>query len=693
VGTGRSRRQVGGFVLGILVAGAARSQELALEELAVGVPQVVAISHAGDGSGRLFFVQQTGRILVFRNGSVLPTPFLDVRALVLAAGEQGLLGLAFDPSYSTNRRFFVHYNNTAGQSVLARYQVSAGNPDVADPSSAQILLTVDQPFANHKGGQLAFGPDGYLYMSLGDGGSGGDPGNRAQNLGTLLGKILRLDVSGNGPYAIPASNPFAATAGARGEIWAYGLRNPWRFSFDRATGDMFIGDVGQNAWEEIDFEPAGSGGRNYGWRLMEGNHCFNPPTGCDTGSLTRPILEYPHSGADCSVTGGYRYRGSDHADLAGMYLYADFCSGRLWGGVESGGGWTARELMDSPLNISTFGEDQRGELYLAHYNDAGAFRAGVYRIRTLRQPPLSVPADFDGDSRSDLLWRHTGSGETYGWRMEGLAIGGQGRLGTVADPDWVIRGIGDLDGDGKSDILWYHNRTTVVYAWLMSAFTPAAMAAVGVGGDDRWQIEGMGDLDGDEKADVLWRHTASGDVHAWLMDGMAVKSAGAIGRVGDLGWRIESLADLDGDGRADVVWRHERTASVYAWLMNGLAIASLREIDVVADPGWRVQGTGDLNGDGKADIVWRNATTGELYGWLMDGAGKASEGSIGRVADLAWRVRAIGDYDGDGRSDLLWRHEASGTVYQWRMGGLAVLSQGEVARVADLGWQLVSPRR
>ncbi len=272
----------------------------------------------------------------------------------------------------------MNYTNTVGETVIARYAVSA-NPNVADPQSAQILLTIPQPFSNHNGGQLQFGPDGYLYIGTGDGGSGGDPQNNGQSLGTLLGKILRIDVDRSSLYAIPPDNPFVRRNGAKREIWAFGLRNPWRFSFDRLTGDMFIGDVGQASWEEIDFQQANSrGGENYGWRLMEGKHCFNPSTNCDPGTLTLPIVEYDHS-LGCSVTGGYRYRGARLPQLFGSYLYGDFCSGRIWRAARtSRGRWTTAELLDSPYMISTFGEDEAGELYLAHYTQDAT--AAIYRF-------------------------------------------------------------------------------------------------------------------------------------------------------------------------------------------------------------------------------------------------------------------------------------------------------------------------
>jgi glucose/arabinose dehydrogenase len=346
-----------------------------LEPVVSGLAQPVAIAHAGDA--RLFVAEQTGRVRVVAGTTVLAAPFLDLSGLVSCCGEQGLLGLAFHPDYATNGFFFVSYTDAAGDSVVARYQVSAADPDRADPASGRILLTVPQPYANHNGGHIAFGRDGYLYLALGDGGSGGDPHGNGQNLGTLLGKLLRLEpLLGPDPpyYAVPADNPFVdGDPATRDEIWAYGLRNPWRFSFDRLTGDLFIGDVGQGCYEEIDFQPASSrGGENYGWRVAEGPVCFDSGScrfaGCSFQGLTRPILTYPHVGAGCggAVTGGYRYRGAGVPELAGTYLFADYCTGEVWGAVpDAGGQWTATLLFDTGYAVSTFGEDRNGEVYLA----------------------------------------------------------------------------------------------------------------------------------------------------------------------------------------------------------------------------------------------------------------------------------------------------------------------------------------
>jgi glucose/arabinose dehydrogenase len=343
--------------------GSAVSPKIALVPRFSGLAAPVGVMPAGDNTGKLYVVERAGRIRLIDNGTLLPTPFLDISTSVLSGGEQGLLGLAFPPGYATTGRFYVNYTRVPdGNTVIARYQRTA-NPNVADPASDNILLTIPQPFANHNGGQLAFGPDGFLYIGLGDGGSGGDPQNNAQNDNSLLGKILRIDVeSGVSPYAIPPTNPFVSTAGARGEIWAIGLRNPWRFSFDRLTGDLYIADVGQSSFEEVNFQPATSpGGENYGWRIMEGSHCFGDPA-CSSAGLILPVAEYDH-GQGCSITGGFVYRGQAYPRIQGVYIYADFCSGRFWGLKNDNTVWRNELLLAEPHSISSFGEDEAGNLY------------------------------------------------------------------------------------------------------------------------------------------------------------------------------------------------------------------------------------------------------------------------------------------------------------------------------------------
>lgn len=354
------------------------SADVTLLTLASGLSSPVDIANAGDNSGRLFIVEQPGNIRIIQNGTLLATPFINLQSVVNFGGERGLLGLAFHPQYASNGRFFVYYTSKPfagiadGDIVIARYQRSAANPNIADPASAQVILVIPHPInANHNGGALRFGPDGYLYAGVGDGGSGGDPPNNAQNRNVLLGKILRIDVNGT-TYSIPPTNPFIGIANVRPEIWAYGVRNPFRFSFDRLTGDFYIGDVGQDAHEEVNRQLAGTpGGANYGWRIFEGLSCFNSPPSppnCATPptDYVPPIFDYPRT-VGSTVTGGYVYRGLSTPDLAGKYVFGDFSAAKLFFSPGTAGASFTQITGLAPV-VSTFGEGEKGELYLANYS-------------------------------------------------------------------------------------------------------------------------------------------------------------------------------------------------------------------------------------------------------------------------------------------------------------------------------------
>jgi len=349
-------------------------QSVALDEVVSGFIQPTFLTNVGDR--RLFVAEQAGRILIVDGNSILPVPFLDIVDRVGSGSlEQGLLSIAFHPNYPDDERFFVNYTDRAGSTVVSSFLVSQEDPNRAIESSEQLILKITQPFGNHNGGQLQFGPDGYLYIGMGDGGSAGDPLNSGQDPSTLLGTILRLDVDGEDPYTIPTDNPFYGRDSARNEIWATGLRNPWRFSFDRRSGDLFIADVGQNQWEEINFQPfAITGGENYGWNVLEGTHCFLQGN-CESSEYVPPVAEYDHIEGGCSVTGGYVYRGATYPRMKGNYFFGDYCSGRIWSLFRnSDKEWTMNEVLDSDLMISSFGEDLAGEVYVLDHASGSIFQ-------------------------------------------------------------------------------------------------------------------------------------------------------------------------------------------------------------------------------------------------------------------------------------------------------------------------------
>jgi glucose/arabinose dehydrogenase len=389
--------------------------KLQLVDFATGFDRPVDIAHCGDS--RLFIVEQDGKIWVLDTfGNRLPEPFLDIDGRVNSSGnEQGLLGLAFPQDYAQSGHFFVYYTkNNGGDTRVARFSRLADNANKADPNSELTIIEEDQPFSNHNGGCIKFGPDGYLYIALGDGGSGGDPQNNGQKKNTLLGKILRINVnnsSASEPYVVPADNPFVNDPAYRPEIWSLGWRNPWRFSFDRLTGDMWIGDVGQGAREEIDFEPAGTGGRNYGWRCYEGTQTYNTGGCLGASNYAPPIFEYNNPSQGCSVTGGFVYRGTQYSDLYGMYLHADYCSGRIWGTrrAANGSASTTQLANLSDYEYSAFGEDKDGEMYVA--------LLGTGKIQRVREicsafqvSPSSVNSPVCAGSLSGWVFLETSGG-------------------------------------------------------------------------------------------------------------------------------------------------------------------------------------------------------------------------------------------------------------------------------------------
>jgi glucose/arabinose dehydrogenase len=359
-----------------------------------GFHKPVQIASAGDGKNRFFVVELPGQIGLVKKGVLQPTPFLDVSSLATCRGG-GLLSVAFAPGYADNGRFYVAYNDAGCNLVVARYLVSS-DPDVADPSTRQIVLSISPAVPGvlgHSGGQLAFGPDGFLYVSMGDGTSSGDPDDLAQDPSTLLGKILRIDVETGDPatYTIPPTNPYVNAQGYRPEIWALGFRNPYRFSFDQATGDLYIADVGEATWEEVDFQPSGDpGGENYGWRRMEGPDCFGAST-CDATGLTMPVAAYDHSQGDCSITGGEVYRGTADPRLAGIYFAGDFCTGRIWGFRQDAAGWQSSVLTTTAFSITGFGHDESGNLYVTDFNDGLIYRLTSRRPRPGPHGRLPVP--------------------------------------------------------------------------------------------------------------------------------------------------------------------------------------------------------------------------------------------------------------------------------------------------------------
>ncbi len=661
-----------------------------LRGVAGGYSSPLEIAAPGDGSGRLFIVQKGGLIRILKNGTPVAQPFLDLSALVSTSSERGLLGLAFHPQFASNRYFYVYYTRVSdGAITIARYQRNANLPDVADPASASVLLTIaHSSFDNHNGGHLAFGSDGYLYIGTGDGGSGGDPFGNGQRKSALLAKMLRIDVNGGPPYSIPADNPFAGStcgAGACPEIWAYGLRNPWKFSFDSLTHDLWIGDVGQGAWEEIDFQAAGAaGGRNYGWRCWEGNHTYSstanddiPPTPCPaTGTLSFPIIEYGHDAfGGNSVTGGYRYRGTLIPTLAGNYVFGDYISGRIWSANPLNMPvWdVTKPFAKLPQNPASFGTDDAGELYVAAFSSGQIFKF-------VRANPV---VDFNNDQSSDILWRHD-NGSVAVWLDDGSAHPPAAGFG-IADGAYAIAATGDVDGDGNDDILWRRSSGEVL-AWLMNTGGLTLKGTRYYGNvDSTWHVLTAGDMDNDGFTDIVWRRD-SGQVLIWLLDnsGSGIRATAAPGAADPAQWDFVAAADINRDGQRDLIWRNKATGRVLVWYMRNGVIESSGELGT-AGLDWTLVAIADFNGDQSPDLLWRR-TNGDVLVWLMNGATIQQTVDYGAIAGV-WQIQSAGDVDGDGVADILWRH-ADGTLLAWVLDHNAAFSRAISYGVVDTHWHV-----
>jgi hypothetical protein len=644
--------------------------------LITGLGQATFVTNAHDGSNRLFIVEQTGVIKVLQPGQTTPTVFLDISSRVLSGGEQGLLGLAFHPQFIANQRFYVNYTRqTDGATVIALYRVSATDQNKASTNET-VILTIPQPFSNHNGGMIEFGPDGFLYIGMGDGGSGNDPDNHAQNINDLLGKILRIDIDHPNPpalYSSPATNPFFGAVSGADEIFAFGMRNPWRFSFDRGSGQLYVGDVGQSAWEEIDII---TNGGNYGWRVMEGNHC-NPAL---NGGVCTPIgladiAEYGHTGGRCSVTGGYVYRGPIGTLPTGSYVYADYCTGEIF--VLEGGSSTVP--LDTPLNISSFGEDEAGEVYVVGHGGQ------LYRIvnpvapcafvispqtRSIRASgatgnvTVTAPVNCNwtvvsNDSFITINGGASGAGVNAVTYTVTANISGTSRTGTmtVAGQTFTVNQTGvsslsslnaDLDADAKTDLTFNRNG-------LWGVLKSAQEYSLGSAQFFSWGAAGlqsiMADFDGDGKADIAYvvppangqsasysilKSSANYDFNQALVVPAGFPALGDMPVVGD----------FDGDGKDDPgIWR----ASQGVWIIPRSSTNYTSFIFSQWGQLGDIPMTADFDGDGRADIgFYRNG----LWGVLKSGQNY----SLGSAKFFSWGGAGlqpiVGDFDGDGKTDI-----------------------------------------
>lgn len=626
------------------------------ENFITGLSSPVFLTNAGDGTRRLFIVQQRGIIKVAQAGSSATSDYLNLSTVVSNSGnERGLLGLAFHPNFENNRRFFVYYTRQSDGAIeIAEYVQNAANPNVADPNPVRTIITIPHPnFSNHNGGTVAFGPDGYLYAAPGDGGSGNDPGNNSQNINSLLGKMLRLDIDSVSPplnYSIPPTNPFAGAIPGADEIYAYGLRNPYRFSFDRGgTNQLWVGDVGQNAIEEVDTIVNGG---NYGWRVYEGNQCTGlDPQLCEGGATpithVLPVFQYTRvldtSGQNrCSVTGGYVYRGKQNALPVGSYVYADYCTGEimLWNGSQQS------ILLDtSNNNLVSFGEDEDGEIYVVrqHLNFT-ANSGSIARIVGNR-----TNSDYDGDGGSDFSVYRPSAGDWYALSPVTNAFNGLhwGLASDVPAPE-------DYDGDGKTDFAIFRPAEGTWYIFRSSDFT-VQFAQWGLSGD----IPVPGDYNGDRLADVAVYRPSE---RVWYVTNSADQTY--FGVQFGLSTDIPVHADYDGDGRNDIaIWR---PSDGVWWRIN----SSNGQVDAYQfGQAGDIPAPGDYDGDGKTDQGIYRPSTGEWY------VTRSSNFSIfGAQWGIEEDIPVPGDYDRDGRDDIaVWR-PSSGTWWVIRSSDLTFIS-------------------
>lgn len=670
-------------------------------------------------------VEKRGIIWVVQNGVKQTPAFLDISdpAGIASSGEQGLLGLAFAPDYATSRRFYVSFTNAngptnaSGASVIARFLRDASDPHLADATTRFDLQWpgglryIPHPpingvtYTNHNGGNIAFGPDGYLYIGLGDGGSGNDPEHRAQNPQSLLGKMLRLDVSVSASdpegYDVPPTNPFVGNAGVLGEIWAFGLRNPWRWSFDwpraGSTGALVIADVGQGTREEVNFEPLGMGGRNYGWRNREGTVATPgvPGTPPYFTPLVDPIWEYDRN-AGRSITGGFVYRGNALGSAyRGRYFVADYATSKVWSlglSINPGSGLAVvtdvtdhtTELGSAATNISSFGVDAFGELYIVNLGGS------VHRI-----DPLTAPAPGS-----------CAAADPY------VSVGGGACIGGA----WHSRARGtDLNGDERADVV-FQNTSGQLFAWFMNgkAFADGDFFTPGQVDDSNKRIVGMNDFSGDGRPDLLVQHQVSGALSFYLMGGAdgLTRTAEVVWPVAvNTPWRVVATGDFDGDTHADVLWTNPSTGQLYLWFMQpasgqpgyggpsgsfrgGFVVDTNMNAIALGVSAWRIVGAADINGDGTSDIFFQNDSTGDLGVWTMAGAVASLTSVMAPArASTAWKIRAVGDFNLDQHPDLIWQHATNGGLYIWSMVGprLAVGSSLSPSQVNPV-WQVMGPR-
>lgn len=569
-----------------------------LERVGSGFVNPIYVTAPSD-SVNVFIAEQGGLVKSLNPESGVSQTFIDLSSSIASGGERGLLGLEFAPDYASTNRLYVNYTNLSGDTVISRIVKTVSS------FTEEVLLTINQPFSNHNGGWIGFGPDGHLYIATGDGGAGNDPQNNSQNTASLLGKMLRIDVSGSSGYTIPMGNPY------NNEIFAIGLRNPWRASFDRVTGDLYIGDVGQGAREEISYLAAGTGaGSNFGWRLREGT-IATPGVGGPLPGAIDPIYDYLHGSGSLegfSVTGGYAYRGSC-VSLQGKYIFADYINPQIWSIDNTTGANITNITSDFTIigggslnSISSFGEDSKGELYLVDH-DGDIFRVGPVESS-------SKFRDFNGDGNVDILWRNSVTNQTSVHYHDDILRLEVKNTSHFVGGSWRVAGVGDFDGDSKADILWRNTNDGRIVLHYMDGEQLLGGGATTQHVGLNWKIAGVGDMDADNKADIIWRNINDGRTVIHYMDGQTFLFAELSPVQIGLNWELVAIADFNGDNGTDFVWRRIDNGIVVIHFLVGVDLLESLQTDFRVGIKWTLIGADDFNGDGNADILWRRMSDG-----------------------------------------------------------------------------------
>ena len=645
---------------------------------------VFAGAPPGDPS-RLFIVERGGAIKIINldSGQVLPTPFLDVSSQILTDGERGLLGLAFDPNFATNGFFYVDLINSAGNTEIRRYHVSS-DPNVADPSFTTII-TIDQPAGsnNHKGGWLGFGPDGDLYASLGDGGGSNDQFQNGQNLSSLLGKILRIDVHSTPDsglaYHIPADNPFVGQPGARGEIFALGLRNPWRPSFDSATGTLYIADVGQDTWEEIDI---GQKGANYGWNHFEGPAPFTGPNPepISTGPVIAPIYSYNHNGKSASITGGYVFRGAGDA-LQGQYFFADFVQGKIFTLSFNGSAWVATDrtsqiVTDVPgaalTQPSSFGEDANGNLYVVD------FGGNIFRLT-----PTILTAPAPAGTTADMMLRRGADGIFEIYNVGNGAILAAFELGQVGT-EWQFAGLGGFFSNDTSDMLLRNANTGGFELYDISNNQITGAAFLGAVGTS-WQVMGFGNFGSLGGTDMILHDSSTGGLEVYNIRNNQIIGANFMGTVG-VEWQFSGVGNFSSRGTSDMLLRNSNTGALQVYDINSNQITGTAFMGSVGTE-WQFSGVGNFSGvAGETDLLLRNSNTGGLQVYDISNNRITGAAFLGMVG-LDWQDAGIAAIHAAGASDLVLRNANSGAFEVYNIAGNTIVGAAGLGAIG-LDWSV-----